>query len=218
MQHLLVGRWISKSAFTVYSQRHTNLHLIIIIVNTLSKDQAIIKNLFENNNSSCFEKGTIFNEIATVVNELRIQKKAAYKEDVYNYLCKERSVLSSEAVFNNYVAELISNGNIITRTHAFNGNQTFVKPSTEEKPDSVILNIGTYDLRSDDESDKIENDIMNIATSCKQSDCDVIISALHPSWDKFNIKVKEANDSLKELFLLKNILLLEQHNFNARYQ
>ena len=95
---------------------------------------------------------------------------------------------------------------------------TFVKPSTEEKPDSVILNIGTYDLRSDDESDKIENDIINIATSCKQSGCDVIISALHPSWDKFNIKVKEANDSLKELFLLKNILLLEQHNFNARYQ
>lgn len=60
------------------------------------------------------------------MNELTIQKKAAYKEDVYNYLCEERSVLLSEAVFNNYVAELISNGNIITRTHAFNRNQSLL--------------------------------------------------------------------------------------------
>ena len=75
-----MGRWISKSAFTVYSQRHTNLHLVIIIVNTLSKDKAIIKNLFENNNSSCLEKGTIFNEITTVVTELRIQKRQHIKK------------------------------------------------------------------------------------------------------------------------------------------
>ena len=41
--------------------------------------------------SSCLEKGKIFKEITTVVNQLKDRKKAAHKEDVCNYLCKERS-------------------------------------------------------------------------------------------------------------------------------
>lgn len=44
------------------------------------------------------------------------RKKALYKEDVCNYFCKERSILLSEAAFNNYVSEFIANRNIIKRT------------------------------------------------------------------------------------------------------
>ena len=50
------------------------------------------------------------------MNELIDRKKAPYKEDVYKYLCKKRrSILLSEAVFNNYVNELIANGKIIKK-------------------------------------------------------------------------------------------------------
>ena len=68
----------------------------------------------------------------------------------------------------------------------------------------------------DNESNKIADDIVNVATACKQTGCDLIISALLPRWDKFNIKGVN-NDGLKELCLSKNILLIEHGNLNARY-
>lgn len=52
------------------------------------------------------------------MNELKDRKKEVYKEDVYNYICKERSILFSEAVFNNYVTEVIANRKIIKITYA----------------------------------------------------------------------------------------------------
>ena len=58
---------------------------------------------------------------------------------------------------------------------------------------------------------------MNVATACKQTGCDIIIPALLPRRDKFNVK-EVNNDDLKELCLSKNILLIEHGNLNARYR
>ena len=66
----------------------------------------------------CLKNGKIFKEIIAVVNELKDKKKAAYKTDVYNYLCKERSILLSEAVFDNDVTKLTANGKITKRKYA----------------------------------------------------------------------------------------------------
>ena len=99
----------------------------MMTVDLLSKDKEIGGNLLESSNSSCLEKGTNFKEITTVVNELKDRKKTAYKEYIYDYLCKERSILLSEAVFNNYVTKLIANGNIIKRSYA--EKKTLILPS-----------------------------------------------------------------------------------------
>ena len=77
--------------------------------------------------------------------------------------------------------------------------------------------MGTNDLRSEEEPDKIANDIVDVAVAYKQHGCKVIISALLPRRDKFSDKAKEVNDSLKELYLPKNIYLIEHCNFHARY-
>ena len=69
-----------------------------MIVDVMGKEKDINENLLENSNSSSVEKRKIFKEITTVVNELKDRKKAAYKEDEYNHLCKERSILLSEVV------------------------------------------------------------------------------------------------------------------------
>ena len=91
---------------------------------------------------------------------------------------------------------------------------TYVKPTLEEKPDTIILHMGTNDLRSEDEPDKIANYIVDVAVACKQTGCEVIISALLPRGDKFSDKAKEVNDNLKELCLSKSISLMEHRNFH----
>ena len=67
---------------------------------------------------------------------------------------------------------------------------TYVKPTLEEKPDTIILHMGTNDLRSEDEPDKIANDIVDVAVACKQTGCEIIISALFPRGDKFSKRSK----------------------------
>ena len=77
-----------------------------MIVDVMGEEKDINENLLDNSNSSSVEKHKIFKEITTVVNELKDRKKTAYKEDEYNHLCKERSILLSEVVFNSCVTEL----------------------------------------------------------------------------------------------------------------
>ena len=77
-----------------------------MIVDVMGEEKDINENLLDNSNSSSVEKHKIFKEITTVVNELKDRKKTAYKEDEYSHLCKERSILLSEVVFNSYVTEL----------------------------------------------------------------------------------------------------------------
>ena len=69
-----------------------------MIADVMGKENVINENLLESSNSSSVEKRKIFKEITAVVNELKDRKKAAYKEDEYNHLCKERSILLSEVV------------------------------------------------------------------------------------------------------------------------
>ena len=76
-----------------------------MIVDVMGEEKDINENLLDNSNSSSVEKHKIFKEITTVVNELKDRKKTAYKEDEYNHLCKERSILLPEVVFNSYVTE-----------------------------------------------------------------------------------------------------------------
>ena len=66
----------------------------------------------------------------------------------------------------------------------------YVKPTLEEKPEAIILHMGTNDLRSEDEPDKIANDIVDVAVACKRTGCEIIISALLPRGDKFSKRSK----------------------------
>ena len=76
--------------------------------------------------------------------------------------------------------------------------------------------MGTNDLRSEDEPDKIANDTVDIAVGCKQTGCEVLISEFLPRGDKLSGKAKEVNDNLKKLCLSKNISLMEHRNFDAK--
>ena len=56
--------------------------------------------------------------------------------------------------------------------------QDYIKPTLEQKPDAIILRVGTNDLTSDKEANSIARDIVNIAGTCKNRKTEVIISEI----------------------------------------
>ena len=79
----------------------------------------------ENNTNNRLDKSKIYTE--TVVIELKDRKKAAYKEDICNFLCKEKGILLSESDFNDYVTDLVANTKIIIKKYA--GKETLSLPN-----------------------------------------------------------------------------------------
>ena len=91
--------------------------------------------------------------------ELKDRKKAAYKEDICNYLCKEKGILLSESDFNDYVTDLVANGKIIIRKYA--GNETLSLPNEKNtSPIDISINsIGSGKLTA-----QLHEDITSIKT------------------------------------------------------
>ena len=79
-----------------------------------------------------------------------------------------------------------------------------------QKPDHVILHIGTNDLNSNAALTEIAAKIVNLATEMKTEICDVSISGIIIRTDKpeLNKKGSEVNIILKELCMEKNIFFI----------
>ena len=113
----------------------------------------------ENNSNNRLDKSKIYTEILTVVIELKDRKKAAYKEDICNYLCKEKGILLSESDFNDYVTDLVANGKIIIRKYA--GKETLSLPNEKNtSPTDVSKN----SIGSDKLTAQLHEDITGIKT------------------------------------------------------
>ena len=113
----------------------------------------------ENNSNNRLDKSKIYTEILTVVIELKDRKKAAYKEDICNYLCKEKGILLSESDFNDYVTDLVANGKIIIRKYA--GKETISLPNENN---TSPINISKNSIGSDKLTAQLHEDITGIKT------------------------------------------------------
>ena len=111
----------------------------------------------ENNTNNRLDKSKIYTE--TVVIELKDRKKAAYKEDICNFLCKEKGILLSESDFNDYVTDLVANGKIIIRKYA--GKETLSLPN--EKNTSPT-DISKKSIASEKLTAQLHEDITSIKT------------------------------------------------------
>ena len=65
--------------------------------------------------------------------------------------------------------------------------------------------------------EEIGNDIVYAAAFCKESGCEVFVSAILLRGDKLIEKGQTVNRKTKHLRLAKNICFLEHRNFNAKY-
>ena len=73
----------------------------------------------------------------------------------------------------------------------------YMKPSLKNKPDVILLHVGTNNLRTDNTPEDISNDIINLAMTSITSENHIIISGIVGRNDALNNKATEVNNLLK---------------------
>ena len=68
----------------------------------------------------------------------------------------------------------------------------YIKPTIARNQDMVILHTGTNDLKSNQNSSDITNEIINLAKNIKISGTEVSISSLIPRGDRLSEKGKKS--------------------------
>ena len=82
-----------------------------------------------------------------------------------------------------------------------NAMKHYLKGCLEDSsPDNIILHHGTNNLKSDDNSEKIASDIVDLGLSVKNEKTMVYISSLVISYDKLDKKRKEVKRATKSYF------------------
>ena len=91
----------------------------------------------------------------------------------------------------------------------------YIKPSIARKPDMVVLHTGTNDLKSNQNSSDIANDIFNLAKNIKNSGTEVsILSSLIPRGDRLSKKKKKVNKELQEKYTAENFAFILHKSIN----
>ena len=117
------------------------------------------KSVSENNRNNGLDKIKIYAEILSVVIESKDRRKAAYKEDICNYLCQEKGILLSESDFNDYVTDFVANGKIIIWKYA--AKETLSLPN---KKNTSPIDISKNSIGSDKLTAQKNEDITGIKT------------------------------------------------------
>ena len=86
----------------------------------------------------------------------------------------------------------------------------------DTSPDNLILHHGTNNLKSDDNSEKIASDIVDLGLSVKNEKTMVYISSLIIRNDKLDKKRKEVNDFIKQQCLTNHLCFIDNENINLR--
>ena len=73
-------------------------------------------------------------------------------------------------------------------------------------PDGVVLHVGTNDLRSGSSSKEIAESIMDIVTSMKLEECDIIVSSIISRGNGFNEKAAAVNENLMKICLENDVV------------
>ena len=74
--------------------------------------------------------------------------------------------------------------------------ESYIIPTLEQNPETIIIHSGTNDLKSDSSPEEIARDIINLTTSCKTQTNKVILCSIVPRYD--NEKATQLNKCLKK--------------------
>ena len=86
----------------------------------------------------------------------------------------------------------------------------------DTSPDNLTLHHGTNNLKSDDYSEKIASDIVDLGLSVKNEKTMVYISSLIIRNDKLDKKRKEVNYFIKQWCLTNHLCFIDNENINLR--
>ena len=78
------------------------------------------------------------------------------------------------------------------------GMESYIIPTLEQNPKTIIIHYGTNDLKSDSSPEDVARDIINLTTFCKTQTNNVILSSIVPRYYKLNKKATQVNKCLKK--------------------
>ena len=93
----------------------------------------------------------------------------------------------------------------------------YIKPSLSQKPDHVIIHIGTNDLASKLSAVNISNSIIDLATSSANDHLNITVSGIVPRSDDLAIKAKEVNELLQRSCNERNIPFIDHENIDPSH-
>ena len=109
------------------------------------------------------------------------------------------------------MSKKLKNANVYVKHYAGTKARSMkdhTKPSLRERPDHIVLHVGTNDLVSDRPPDLIAKSIADTASSVKNENHDVTVSNIIARADLFKEKANEVNDYLSKLCMERNIYLI----------
>ena len=95
--------------------------------------------------------------------------------------------------------------------------ESYIIPTLEQNPETIIIHSGTNDLKSDSSPEEIARDIINLTTSCKTQTNKVILSSIVPRYDNLNEKATRVNKCLKKECEARNICFIDHRNISPKH-
>ena len=128
-------------------------------------------------------------------------------------------MLGGSIVKNNAITKLIKHKKHVVVKHFSDAKikdmKHYVKPTQVKTTCKYnYCHVDTKDLRSNKNSVKVANEIVEFATSIKTSENNVVVFSIVPRKDRFNNKAKEVNENLKDKCEEHNLQLIQHHNIN----
>ena len=95
--------------------------------------------------------------------------------------------------------------------------ESYIIPTLEQNPETIIIHSGTNDLKSDISPEEIARDIIKLTTSCKTQTNKVILSSIVPRYDNLNEKATRVNKCFKKECEVINICSIDHRNISPKY-
>ena len=115
--------------------------------------------------------------------------------------------------------ELSDESSKVVSKHFSGANTTDMKPyllpTKSRNPENIVLHCSTKDLRKENSSNEISNDIIEVALLCKSDNSNVLVSGIIPRSDKLSAKAIEVNRNLKNKCRKRNIYLISRGGSRA---
>ena len=92
----------------------------------------------------------------------------------------------------------------------------YIKPTIARKPDMVILQTRTNDLKSNQNPSDIANAIINFVKNKKISETELSISSLIPRGDQLSEKRKKSQQQSQEKCTAENFAFILHENINSK--
>ena len=95
--------------------------------------------------------------------------------------------------------------------------KSYVIPTVKQKPDNIILQTKTNDLKTIDTPEEITTGILNLTMTYKMDTNSVFIFSIVPKSEKLNEKASKVNSILRHVCNLKNICFIDNKHRSPRF-